>query len=250
MARTNTFLKKYGRLIVLIAFLVIAVMLVWMAFGKSISAYFHLLSGGSEEEIEYYVSHTAAWKGILTMVLLSAMQVISIVFPGFAIQIAAGAIYGWWRALLMCYGGFLLGNALVFQVTRRMGNEIAGFAPKKKKCTSWAGEKMRSTHPSFVVALLNLIPLIPNGIVPYMAAGSSISFPGFLGAIAATSWVQILFNTLAGNFLKNGQYFFMVLAIGIQILLVILVAKNRQKIMEMIPGGTDRDDEDEIDLYE
>ena len=249
MDRTGGFLKKYGRLILLIGLLVLAVILVWTAFGGSMRAYFHLLSEGNEQEIESYVSHTAMWKGVLTMILLSAMQVISVVFPGFAIQIAAGAIFGWWRALLMCYGGFLLGNLGVFLVARRMGSEISGFTPKKKPKNTWVRNKMRGTRPSFVVALLNLIPIVPNGIVPYMAAGSSISLGGFLGAIAATSWLQILFNTLAGNFLKNGQYFFMVLAIGFQVVLVLVVAKNRKKIMAWLPGGGDRDDEDEIDPH-
>ena len=248
MQGTEGFLKKYGRLIILIALLVGAVILIWYAFGDSIPAYYHLLSEGDEQEIESYVSHTAQWKGVLTMILLSAMQVVSIVFPGFAIQIAAGAIFGWWKALLMCYSGFLLGNLGVFRVARRMGSEIAGFTPKKKPRNTWMRTKMRGTRPSFVVGLLNLIPLVPNGIVPYMAAGSSITTGGFIGAIMATSWLQILFNTLAGNFLKNGQYFFMVLAIGFQVILVIVVAKNRQKIMAWLPGGGDRDDEDEIEL--
>ena len=229
----------------LIGLVILAVILVWEAFGDTIPTYFRLLREGDETAIKSYIARESAWKGVFTTIALSALQVISVVLPGFAIQIAAGAIYGWWRSLLMCYCGFLLGNIIVFLVARRMGSEIRGFAPKKKNTTSWVRDKMKTTRPSFVVALLNLIPLIPNGIVPYMAAGSSITFTGFAGAIMVSSWLQIFFNCLAGEFLKNGQYGFMVAAIGIQVLLVIIVTWKRQVIMALIPGGADMDDEDE-----
>ena len=241
------FFQKYGRLLILIGLVILAVILVWQAFGDTIPAYFRLLREGDQDAIKAYVARESTWKGVFTIVVLSALQVISIVLPGFAIQIAAGAMYGWWRSLLMCYFGFNLGNVIVFLVARRMGSEIRGFAPKKKNTTSWVKDKMKTTRPSFVVALLNLIPLIPNGIVPYMAAGSSISFHGFLAALMVSSWLQILFNCLAGEFLKNGQYGFMILAIGVQVLLVILVTWKRRWIMSLIPGGADMDDEDEID---
>ena len=248
MKKTETFLRKYGRLFLMIGMLILAVLLVWSAFGDSISSYFRMLRGGDEEAIESFVSRGSFWKGALSVVLLSAMQVISVVFPGFAIQIAAGVIFGWWQALLMCYGGFLLGNCVVFLVVRRMGSQIQGFAPKKQNQNNWVRERMKTTRPSYVVALLNLIPVIPNGIIPYMAAGSSITFRGFLGAIATTSWFQILFNCLAGGFLKKGQYLFMVMAIGLQVLLVVIVALKRQEIMAMIPGGADMDDVDEFEV--
>ena len=250
MEENRGFFQKYGRLLILIGLVILAVILVWEAFGDTVPTYLRLLREGDQDAIKSYIARESAWKGIFSIVALSALQVISIVLPGFAIQIAAGAIYGWWRSLLMCYLGFNLGNVIVFLVARRMGSEIRGFAPKKKNTTSWVKDKMKTTRPSFVVGLLNLIPLIPNGIVPYMAAGSSISFSGFLGAIMVTSWLQILFNCLAGEFLKNGQYGFMVLAIGVQVLLVILVTWKRQAIMSLIPGGADMDDEDEIEPEE
>ena len=248
MDEKKGFFQKYGRLIILIALVVLAVILVWEAFGDTVPTYFRLLREGDDAAIKSYIARESAWKGIFTIIALSALQVISIVLPGFAIQIASGAIYGWWRSLLMCYSGFILGNIIVFLIARRMGSEIRGFAPKKKdNTTSWIRDRMKTTRPSFVVGLLNLIPLIPNGIIPYMAAGTSISFRGFVTALMMTSWVQILFNCLAGEFLKNGQYGFMVGALGIQVLLVILVTWKRQAIMSLLPGGADMDDEDEID---
>ncbi|MEE1114229.1 MAG: hypothetical protein UHN88_04045, partial [Eubacterium sp.] len=55
-----------------------------------------------------------------------------------------------------------------------------------------------------------------------------------------------LFNCLAGGFLKNGQYLFMVLALSLQVGLLVLVTFKRKWIMSLIPGGRDVE-EDEID---
>ena len=239
----RSFLQKYGRLLALIVVIVLAILLVWAAFGDSVPTYFRLLREGDEEAIESYVARESAWKGVATIVVLSALQVVSIVLPGFAIQIASGVIYGWWQALLMCYTGFIIGNIIVFCVVRRMGSEIRGFAPQKKDRASWIQDKMKTAHPGFVVCLLNLIPLVPNGIIPYAVAGSSISFSDYVKAIMITAWEQILLNCLAGGFLKNGQYGFMIGAIGIQILLVIVVAWKRDAIMAKMPGGADTDED-------
>ena len=240
----RTFFQKYGRLLVLIAVIVLAAILIWAAFGDTVPTYFRLLKEGNEEAIESYIARESAWKGVVTIIILSALQVVSIVLPGFAIQIASGVIYGWWKALLMCYSGFVLGNIIVFSVVRRMGSEIRGFAPKKNKDqTSWIRDKMNSAHPGFVVCLLNLVPLVPNGIIPYAVAGSSISFSGYVKAIMLTAWEQILLNCLAGGFLKNGQYGFMIVAIGVQVLIVIVVALKRDAILAKLPGGADTDED-------
>lgn len=238
--------KRVIRIVITVGLLAAVVALVIAVFGDSIPTYIQLLRDGDEEAIEAYISAQNPWTGTLTIMLLSALQVVSIVFPGFAIQIASGVIYGWSRSFLMCYGGFLIGNTGVFLFARHMGRQIVGFAPKKKNKNNWIREKMKTTRPGFIVAFVNLLPILPNGIIPYLAAGSSISLPGYFVAIAISSWVQILFNCLAGGFLKNGQYLFMVLALSLQVGLLVLVTFKRKWIMSLIPGGRDVE-EDEID---
>lgn len=242
----SSFWRKHWKLFAYIGVLAVAVLLIWFAFGDMIPQYLKLLRGGDEKEIELFINREASWKGPLSIIVLAALQVVSIVFPGFAIQIASGVIYGWFHSFLMCYFGFLLGNLLVFFFARRMGNQIAGFAPVKKNKNSWIKEKLKTTKPEFVVAFVNLLPILPNGIIPYIAAGSSITTLHYFIAIAVTSWIQIFFNCLAGGFIKHGQYLFMVLALGFQISVLIFVTLKRKWLMSLIPGG-DESEEDEPD---
>ena len=225
--------KKLRELIILIAALVFVVWLVWVAFGNTLAGMFRLLAHGDEAQMEAFLAEKSQWKGVVATVLLSAIQVVSIVLPGFAIQIASGVIYGWWQGLLMCYVGYLLGNIFVFFLARKLGDRVQAltdFAGKRKNKSNWLVEKMKSTRPTVVVATANLLPVIPNGIIPYIAARSSIRNIRFVEALMASCWIQILFNCLAGSFLSRGKYGFMAAALGIQIVILIIVSKNGNKL--------------------
>lgn len=231
------FFQKYGKLILLIALLVLIIIILWALFGDSLPALFHLLKEGDEEAIEAYIQQEGFWKGALAVIAMSALQVVSIVLPGFAIQIAAGIIYGGVRSFFMCYFGFILGNVLMFGFARKMGNQISNIANIDKPKNNWIREKMASANPAFVVGFVNLLPILPNGIIPYIAARSSIRSYEYVMAICVTSWIQILFNCAAGGFLKRGQYLYMFLALGIQIGLLVFATLKRKWIISLIPGG-------------
>lgn len=249
MKKMKNFWKKHWKLFAYIGMIALILVIIWLAFGDTIPEYFKLLKSGDETEIENFIAEESSWKGMLSILVLAALQVVSVVFPGFAIQIASGVIYGWFKSFLMCYFGFLLGNMAVFLFARKMGGQIAGFASSKKnrKSTGWIKEKLKTTRPEFIVGFVNLLPILPNGIIPYIAAGSSISTLGYLISIGVTCWIQILFNCLAGGFLKHGQYLFMVMALGIQIAVLVIVTWKRNAIMALIPGGDKHAETDEPD---
>ena len=228
--------KSLVRIALLAGMLLLAGFLIWAAFGDMLPTLARLLRRGDEAAIEAYIQEEGFWKGAVTVVLLSALQVFSIVFPGLAIQIAAGVIFGGVRAFFMCYTGFVLGNLLVFVIARRMGTHIQGLVTINRK-DSWIRDKMRSAHPAFVVAICDLLPGLPNGIVPYMAAQSRIRLRDFLLAVAGVSWIQIMLNCAAGGFLQEGEFFFMALTIVIQVVIFVLVILKRKWIIARIPGG-------------
>ena len=227
--------KSLIRLLLLTGILILACVLVWLAFGDMMPTLLRLLKKGDEAAIEAYIQEEGFWKGAVTVMLLSVLQVASVVFPGMAIQISAGVIFGGLRAFLMCYTGFVLGNLLVFLVARRMGSHIAGLVTVNKK-DSWIREKMRSANPVFVAALCYMLPGLPNGIVPYVSARSTMRFGEFFLAVAGVSWIQILLNCSAGGFLQEGEFGFMALTIIVQVVIFVFVIWRRKWIISLIPG--------------
>ena len=210
--------KKLFQLLLIIAAIAIVVALVWIAFGNTLPELFRLLRHGDRSEIRQYLASRSEWMGIIATLLLAVLQVVSIVFPGLAIQLAAGVIYGWWKGFFICYVGFLIGNIGVFIAVRRIGHRIASIVGRQeeKHAKNRFFKKLRTMNPTLMVALGYLLPLVPNGIIPYIAANSKISLRRFSLALALSSWFQIFFNCLAGYFLIHGQYFLAVLMFVIQ----------------------------------
>ncbi|MGN0193742.1 MAG: TVP38/TMEM64 family protein [Pseudoramibacter sp.] len=231
----KSFMHKYWKNLVLFAALAIFVWMIYIAFGnaaKSFPMLVKLLQKGDEKQIAAYLQRQGRWRGYITIVLFSIIQVISIVFPGMAIQVAAGLIYRWWTAFILCYIGFVAGNCMVFIFARKigkrfserfaLGRKISNYF-NKKTSNSWIMGKINSANPEFVFGMACLIPGIPNGIIPYLASSTRISAVGFGAAVAASSWIQIILNCLAGSFLIRGKYFFVVLSFAAQIVLILFM---------------------------
>jgi uncharacterized membrane protein YdjX (TVP38/TMEM64 family) len=187
-----------------------------------------LLKNGNEEEIIAYLSETGGMTGMISVVLLQIMQVISVVIPGLAIQIAAGIIYGWLKAFILCYIGFVAANTGVFIFARKT-HRSAGASEFKNERVRWIVEQLKDTNPGMAIFLGYLVPGIPNGILPYLAAGTKITTPKFLLSVAASSWIQILCNCIAGGFIIQGRYGFFVLTIILQILLIVIILFNYKR---------------------
>ena len=215
---THSRRKKLIKLLIIIGVIALVAALVWFAFGNTLPQLFRLLRHGDRAEIRQYLAGRSQWKGIVCTIMLAILQVVSIVFPGLAIQIAAGVIYGWWKSFFICYVGFVIGNVVVFMVARHLGSSINELAGKQtaKHSKNFILRKLRTLNPTLMVALGYLLPLVPNGIIPYISANTKISLRRFTAALALTSWFQIFFNCLAGNFLLHGRYFMMVLMFVIQ----------------------------------
>ena len=68
----------------------------------------------------------------------------------------------------------------------------------------------------FTVSVSFMIPGIPNGIVPYLAAKSGLTQKQYFIGVAAGSWMQILASCMAGSFLVRGNIMFSVIAVFVQ----------------------------------
>lgn len=232
---TPKYSKKTRTIVTICAGLILfsIIYLIIRFFGPQFSTLYHMLKRGDEQEIGTFLNRQGRWKGLLSLYMISILQVVSIVIPGIAIQIAGGLIYGGWRSFLMCYTGFVSGNVLVFIFGRKIGNrllDIIGFANKE----NWLTTKINTNNPTFVIGMACLVPGVPNGIIPYIAARTAISTKEFAAAIACSSWIQILCNCVAGHYIIRGNWVVTCLAFGLQIALIVIVSCKREAVMKWL----------------
>lgn len=232
MAETVKKIKKSTIFIGVIAVVALIVFIVYKFFGPQIVELVHLLEHGDQDELSAYLASQSTFHGYFMLWVICVLQVVSIFFPGMVIHITGAFIYKWWKSFLICWCGFVSENALVFAFARMFGMSISLAFESKEKKQNWLVEKINNGNQVFVVAIACMIPGIPNGIIPYLAARTSITMKDFVTAVACSSWIQILLNCIAGHFWMQGEYGFMILAIAIEVAIIVIVAKNRDKLLK------------------
>ncbi len=227
---TGIFMKneknKYVVLLALVAILALIVFLIYHFFGDFFITILRILKHGDDQELQAFLNSQNELAGMFSVGLLCILQVASIFFPGMVIHIASGLVYGWWKAFLACYIGFVSGNVLVFFFARKFGNLMQNVLNIDKKA-GWITSKINSTKPSFIFALACMIPGIPNGIIPYLAARTDIRVYQYAIAVACSCWIQILCNCFFGHFLIRGEYGFMIVSISLEITIILLAIWKR-----------------------
>ena len=225
--RENSFWYKLKEKLIPVLAVIAVAILIWFAFGDKIPGLIPLLKEGDSQKIADYLAQETGIKGVIAVILLQAVQIASIVMPGMAIQVAAGLIYGWLKGFLMCYIGFVASNLFIFLFARKMGSDRIKDV-SMGRTSQWLLEKLRGTKPQFMVVVANMVPAVPNGIIPYIAAKTDITAVDYVKAVAMGSWLQILLACLAGQFIINGQWLYTVLTVVFQFLVVVIILWKRE----------------------
>lgn len=167
-----------------------------------------LLRDGEPEEISRFL-RSQGKEGVIILVALQVLQTITIVFPGIPIYVAAGLVYGKLWGTVICYLTYIVSNSAVFLFARKMGEvseKIIASRKKKKNGEEAAASLLQRTkYPGYITAALCVIPIIPNGLVPYIAAKTEITFKRFLLAIAVGCFPGILLFIWCGSLILDGH---------------------------------------------
>ncbi len=224
--------EKIRNALIITLIIVVAGLLLYQSFGTMIPELVRVLKSGNEKEIENYLASAGHWDGFLCTVLLQFIQVISIIIPGMPIQIAAGAVYGMFRASAFCYFGYVSANVVVFVTARHIGGSFTSKVSSKFKGNRFTS-RMEAVNPGFAVALGCLMPGVPNGIIPYLAAQTKLTCRGFATAVALGSIFPIVTSCMTGHFLLSGDYLFSIITIAILWILIIVLMKNQDRILAL-----------------
>lgn len=118
------------------------------------------------------------FRGVVTILLLSGLQVVCSVMPAEPVQMLAGVTFGFPVGLLLCTAGVVLGNSLIYLLYRTYGNRIRNYFNKNLEFDL---EKMaNSKRLALVVFLLYLLPAIPYGMICFFAASVGMRYRRYI----------------------------------------------------------------------
>ncbi len=254
--RTLKLIKR----IVLIVFLAVALFTAIYLIRNFIPGMIQLLKDGEPDQIGAYL-RSQGKIGIVILVALQVLQTITIVFPGIPIYVAAGMVYGKFWGMVICYLTYIVSNCAVFIFARKMdavSEKIISGRKKKKEGEEVATSLLQRTkYPGYITAALCVIPVVPNGLVPYIAARTEIPFKRFLLSIAVGCFPGILLFIWCGSMILDGHIGVVIAfcLIGVGCFILFLVFKKRllafinNKILSKF-ARTDKDDGQEAEQKE
>ncbi len=204
--------KKMARIIRIIAVLVMVLVVglfIYELVSNFIPELIPLLEDGSHEEIEAYLRQ-AGRRGIVMLVALQVIQTITIVFPGIPIYVASGIVYGRIQGTIICYITYIVSNSAIFLFSRKMGEVsdllFAGSQKSHEQEDYASGLLSKAKHPARVVAALCVIPVIPNGLIPHIAAKTNITFKKFILAVCVGCLPGIFLFVCCGSWILDGHF--------------------------------------------
>ncbi len=214
--------------------LAVVVTIILLSLNAILPGFIDVLERGDQDELVSYIRGFGSVGSVALAFLLQFIQIISIFFPGGPIQIAIGVVFGTFAGFFICHAGYVLANIAVFFSARRLGNRLellfsgGGESPSKFKFITEA------KHPSFIVALSCLIPLLPNGLVPYIAARTKITFWQFFISVFLGCIPTLLLLTAIGNKLLHGDYLKVALLGALLVVGVLLLYLFRNRIFALV----------------
>ncbi len=185
-----------------------------------------IIETGDEAEIEKYIRDQGSLGGIIVLAVLQMLQVISVICPGAPIQIAAGIVEGPLVGFLVCYFSYVAINMLIFVLARKLDNKTGAFFSTDEVKESKFKFITEAKHPEIMVAVGCMMPFLPNGIIPHVAARTKqITTKNFFYSVLIGSPLPILALCLIGPRLLRCNFLLAALMlvglVGITVLLFV-----------------------------
>lgn len=222
------------RVLTLIAAFAVVLAIILLSLNAILPGFSSVLEHGDQAELVDYIRGFGSFGGVALAFLLQFIQIISIFFPGGPIQIAIGVVFGTLWGFVICHAGYVLANIVVFFSARRLGNRLDQLFSETNGKESRFRFLTEAQHPGFVVALSCLIPLLPNGLVPYIAARTKITSWQFLLSVYLGSIPTLFMLNAIGNKLLHGDYLKVALLGAALVVGVALLYFLRKQIFSLI----------------
>jgi len=210
------FTKDRITLIIVLTILVITLGLAIYLINDLIPLFREVMDNTNNESIAIAdVEHYGA-DGPILLGLLQMIQVFSIIIPGPPVTILCGLVLGTWVGGLVSMTGVILGNFTVFYLVRTFRRGKTPFIDKYTKNKFFTSiSAYKDQHPRLIIFILYLIPIIPNGVLPYIFANTKIRTRDYLISLVLGTIPGVFLLTFLGQTIADENYTITLIITGI-----------------------------------
>ena len=175
----------------MVGMVALVVLIIYLGMRFAFPECYAALKNGDPEALHDFLSQGKTWKTLIVLFILQFVQIISIVLPSPPIHIAGGMVAGTLRAFATCHVSYCLANLTVFVLARKFSKSLNRLGSASGK-TSKLTEMFEKSDPWIVVVLACMVPIVPNGLIPYAAAQTNMKKSVFTWSVFVGGFVPTL----------------------------------------------------------
>ena len=224
-------IAKLLRVLILIVLIAAVIAAILLAVNHLLPNIIKLVETGDYDALEDYIRGFGNIYGIMVAYVLLFLQIASVFFPGSPIVITIGIVFGVLEGFVICVSGYILSNMLVFSLARRIRSGLDNYIPVETGKKSKFNFILESQSPAFMIMLGCMIPIIPNGLVPYIAAQAKLSFRSFFIATFLGCLPRLFILCLIGNKILERDFTYAIVLFILYFAIIIVLYLFRDKLI-------------------
>ncbi len=221
--------KRVKIKIVAIIFTLLAVVgLIWfMISGDNRIIIKQLFSADLSQEEFVELIRSFDIRGVITLSLLSMIQVIIPFMPEEPVQVLAGMGYGIWQGILICLAGIILGNAIIYLACKIFGKSKVESVHNKSVDVDF--EKIRnSKRVALIILILYVLPAVPLGLICIFACSLDLKYPRYFFLTTLGSIPSVFVGVALGH-MTTTNWMLSLCVFVVILILIIIFAINKKK---------------------
>ena len=224
---------KLVKVLIFIGMIALVVLIIYVGLRVAFPSLLDALKNGDQEALGAFLEQGKGWKTLILLAILQYVQILSIVLPSPPIHIAGGMVAGTLRAFVTCHIAYCLANLTVFVLARKFHSKLAGTGlvdEKGSKLDEWLSQG----EPWIVVVLACMIPIIPNGLIPYAAAQTNMKAGKFTWSVFMGGFVPTFLLCAIGSNIMQADYPLILLLVSIDIICMWEVYNHKADLEKMM----------------
>lgn len=219
--------RKIFTAIVLLA--ILAFLLWFLLHGENLEIIKSVFSGDVDKDDVQDTLHQLGWRGYMTIVILSMLQVVTMVLPAEPVQVLAGLSFGIGPALLCCIGGVMLGITVIFIAYKIYGEKLSRYFDKTLEID--VKSYSNSGVLTLVIFILYLLPAIPYGMICFICATMKMKYPRYLVINTLGAVPSELIGIALGHMAMSTSWIFSLIVFVLLIIALIIIMSKRELLV-------------------
>ena len=146
--------------------------------------------------------------GIVILLFLQVLQIIVAIIPGEVIEFVSGALFGAFGGYILCSGGIIIGQWLIFKIMRTWGSSFTEMMGVKLEKYRFVNNERKLRAITFI---LYFIPGTPKDLLTYVIPMTKMSLKDFLIISSVARIPSVLSSTFAGAAFGEGDIIKMII---------------------------------------